>query len=306
MKYKMTDFAAKHGMTLAKGRVYGVFEGYRVQVDYSPFGNPRCLISVAAHIAGKQKAAVEKYLDSHRRDIGISNFGVIGIGLMVSPKMTGEVFARAESVLEKICAQLKKIGVAGADVCPYCGQPLGGAGILTTESDIAFRAHEECFERVYAGAKRKAAEEEAKPDKKPLGMLGGFLGALFGAVVFVLTYAWWGIGALGTPVGILLGFYLYRKFGAKKKLFSVAWAGAAGLVLSLAALVFGLYMDAREGGGGWQNLFDAALAGGRGTVFFALNLALTAVSAAAATVYIYLSYRRDRRTAADKMKRLEE
>ena len=54
VKYKMTDFAAKHGMTLAKGRVYGVFEGYRVQVDYSPFGNPRCLISVAAHIAGKQ------------------------------------------------------------------------------------------------------------------------------------------------------------------------------------------------------------------------------------------------------------
>lgn len=304
MKYKMKDFAAKHALTLGKHCVYGVFRGYHIHVKYTPIGNPRCLVTVVTDAREKQKQ-LEKYLDSNRQKLHISNFGVVKIGLMVCPRFTGEVFARVETLLEEICAHLKKAGFAGAEVCPYCGQSLEGGGILATESDIPFRVHEKCFMGALASARQKDAQNAAKPDKKALGALGGTLGALFGGVLFVLTYAWWGFGALGAAAGVLLAYFLYRKFGGKASAFAVAYCGAAALLLSLAGYVFGLYMDAHAAGGGWSELFSAALADGGGRALFIVNLVLTVAFAGVGTVYNACSYRKDRRTIADKMRRLD-
>ena len=218
MKYKRNDFAKKYGLIEGKHCVYGVFNGYYVHVKYTPIGNPRCLVTVVTDASEKQKK-LEKYLEANKQKLNITNFGVVRIGLMVCPKFTGEVFARAEKILEQITAFLSKENFSGADICPYCGQPLEGKGILATESDIPFEVHERCFEGALAAARRKDAENAAVPDRKALGALGGLLGALFGAAVFVLTYAWWGFGALGAAVGVLAAYFVYRKFGGKSTLF---------------------------------------------------------------------------------------
>ena len=122
MKYKKKEFAEKHGLTCGKHCVWGVYEGYHVHIKYTPVGNPRCLITVVTAAGGKEKS-LEKYLGAQKNKLNISNFGVVKLGLMVCPKFTGEVFARAEHILDEICAHLKKAGFAGADVCPYCGAP---------------------------------------------------------------------------------------------------------------------------------------------------------------------------------------
>lgn len=304
MKYKMKDFAAKHGLTLAKHCVYGVFNGYHVHIKYTFAGNPRCLITVVTD-AGRSQKNLEKYLEANRQKLNISNFGVVKIGFMVCPRFTREVFSRAESILDAVTAHLKKAGYAGADVCPYCGRPLDGGGILATESDIPFRVHETCFETALAGARKKDAQNAAHPDRKILGMTGGFLGALFGAALFVLTYAWWGFGALGGAVGALSGYFFYRKFGGKSTAFAVIYCTAAALLLAFAGHVFGLYMDARAAGGGWENLFGAALSGGKETALFIANIVCNVVFVGAVAVFNGVSCRRDGRTIADKMQKLD-
>ncbi len=303
MRYKMKDFAAKHGLECGNGCVWGVFGGYHVHIRYAPLGNPRCLVTVVARAEGKEKQ-LEKFLEANKQKLAISNYGVIGLGLMVCPKFTGEVFARAENILTALTAHLKKAGAGGADVCPYCGQPLGGEGVMTTESDIPFRAHEECFLRALAGARAKDAENAAKPDRKGLGAFGGFLGALFGAVLFVLTYAWWNFGALGGAAGALLAYFLYRKLGGKDSLFAVAYCGGAALLLSLAAFAFGLFMDGREAGGGFSEALQAVAAGGAGTAVFIIDLVCTFLFIAAACAFNYRACRRGRRTVEDGMRRL--
>lgn len=304
MKYKKKEFAEKHGLTCGKHCVWGVYEGYHVHIKYTPVGNPRCLITVVTAAGGKEKS-LEKYLGAQKNKLNISNFGVVKLGLMVCPKFTGEVFARAEHILDEICAHLKKAGFAGADVCPYCGAPIKEGGVLATESDIPFRVHEGCYEAALAGAREKDRLNAEKPDRKALGMLGGFLGALFGAVVFVLTYAWWGFGSLGAAAGILLGHFLYRKLGGKNTLFCAVYCIAAALILSFAGHLFGLFMDARAAGGGWSTLFDAPLSGGKAAALFIANIACNLLFTAAGGVYAVYSYLKDRRTIADKMRRLD-
>ena len=173
MKYKKKEFAEKHGLTCGKHCVWGVYEGYHVHIKYTPVGNPRCLITVVTAAGGKEKS-LEKYLGAQKNKLNISNFGVVKLGLMVCPKFTGEVFARAEHILDEICAHLKKAGFAGADVCPYCGAAIKEGGVLATESDIPFRVHEGCYEAALAGAREKDRLNAEKPDRKALGMLGGF------------------------------------------------------------------------------------------------------------------------------------
>lgn len=303
MNFKKRDLARRYALTEGRHCVYGVMHGYYIHVRYTPVGNPRCLVTVVTDVSEKQKK-LEKYLEASKQKLNITNFGVVKIGLMVCPKFTREVFARAEDIIGKIAAFLAKEGFAGADVCPYCGQPLEGKGILATESDIPFAVHEACFARALAGARRKDAEKAALPDKKALGALGGVLGALFGGAVCVLTYAWWGFGALGAAVGALFSYYLYRKFGGKSTAFAVAFCGAASLLFSLAALAFGVYMDGRAAGGFAQAL-SSAFAGGKGTAVLCADLACTLLLAGGGTAYNAASCRRERRTAADGMRRLE-
>ena len=303
MKYKMKDFAAHHALTLAKHCVYGVFRGYHIHVKYTPIGNPRCLVTVVTDAREKQKQ-LEKYLDSNRQKLHISNFGVVKIGLMVCPRFTGEVFARVETLLEEICAHLKKAGFAGAEVCPYCGQPLEGSGILAIESDIPFRVHEKCFMGALASARQKDAQNAAKPDKKALGALGGTLGALFGGVLFVLTYAWWGFGALGSAVGAFASLWLYKKFGGKNTAFAVSFCGAGAFLVSVCALFLGAYYQAYTAQGGWAEAFAFFVNGGKQTVLCWLNAAMIVVFTALGCVYNAFSYARVRRTNEDRTRRL--
>lgn len=305
MKYKMKDFARKHGLTLGKHCVWGVFGGYHIHIKYTAVGNPRCLVTVVTRVGEKQKS-LEKYLEGHKQKLGIASYGVIGIGLMLCPKFSGEVFARAESVLQELCAHLKKAGYPGADFCPYCGEPLGEGDPITTESDIPFRAHEACYREMLSVARAKDEENAKKPDRKGLGAFGGFLGALFGAVLFVLTYAWWNFGALGGAAGVLLAYFLYRKLGGKETVFAVSYTAAAALILSLAGFAFGLYMDAFQAGGSWQEVVSTILSGGAGTALFAVNLAFAFVFVGAGAALNVRSYLRSRRTVADRMRILDE
>ena len=303
MKYTMQDFAKKHMLTLGKHCVYGVFEGYCVHIKYTPIGNQRCLIAVVTHV-GEKKKQLEKYLTAKKGELGISNSGVVSIGLMVCPRFTGEVFSAAENILQKLTAHLKKNGFAGADVCPYCGAPLDGQGILSTDSDIPFYTHGRCFESALAAARRKDEEERRKPDRKVLGALGGLLAALFGGVVYLLTCAWWGFGALGSAVGAFASLWLYKKFGGKNTAFAVSFCGAAAFLVSVCALFLGAYYQAYTAQGGWAEAFAFFVNGGKQTVLCWLNAAMIVVFTALGCVYNAFSYARVRRTNEDRTRRL--
>ena len=298
--YKLKDFAAAHSLTQGKKCCYGTYKGYRVHVKYSALGNPACLITVVTDTDGK-KEALEKYLEKHKKELKLSAYGVVGIGLMVSPQLYMNVFRQVEEILDKIVAYLKKNGFAGAEHCPYCGGALDGTAVEMLESGIPFAAHSACYDRAYAGAKEKEAAERAMPDNKLAGLGGALCGALVGVAASAVLFFLWNFAALGAAVAVFLGGWLYEKFGGKNIPFKVVSVALMALILTLVAYFVCLLVQA----GGFGAIGEKLVADGKYRQGFILNLVFLFVFDAIGTMYAVFSCLRSRKKISANMSRAE-
>lgn len=300
-KFRLGDFAEKYGLKVGKHCCFGVFEGYRVHIKYAAMANPACLITVVTDTKGRDKD-LEKYLEKNKKELKLTNFGVVGIGLMVSPQLYLNIFSQVEKILGKITAYLKKAGFPGAEYCPYCGARMEDGGIGMAESGIPFRAHAACYERALAEAKKREEANLAAPARKLAGTGGCLLGALVGAAAFVLMYLWWNFAALGAAAGVLLASYFYGRFGGKNTPYKVAACTLFPLAFTLIACAGCLLADA----GGWQGAVSLLSAGGKEFTMFLLNLIFVFVFDLVAAVYVLFSYLRSRKKISVNMRRTEE
>ena len=295
-RYTMRDFAQKHNFQLEKHGCSGSYGGYRVHIRYRLLGNPSCLLTVVTHTAGKNKE-LEKYLERHKKELKLSAYGVVGIGLMVCPQLYSDVFRKLEEILDKIVGYLQKNGFPNEDLCPYCGKELGADRTEMLESGIPFAAHEACFERAFTAARQKEAAESARSDRRLRGMLGAVLAGVTAAAAFAIMFLWWGFGAIAALIGSMFGGWLYGKFGGKNTPFRIAFVFFSTLVLLLATYAVCLYLQApvADSVGG----VVAGIAGRLRTdvgfrVLFILNLVILVALDGVGTVYNIFSYRRDR------------
>ncbi len=307
-RYGMKEFAEEHGLTLGSHCCYGVYNGFRIHIRYRVMGNPSCLLTVITDTKGKNKD-LEKYLEKNKRELKITNYGVVGIGLMVTPQLYFKVFTQLKDILDKLTAHLRKAGFPGADVCPYCGTPLDEHSVDMLESGIPFRAHARCFEGALAGAKQREAEEEAKPDHKLAASGGALLGALVGGALLVLLYIWWSFSSLAAAVGVLLGAYFYGKFGGKNTAYKVAFCAASTAVVSVLFFGFSLVMQEYADAGSFAASIDAIGARLSSESDYRLNVILNFaflfVFVLVASAYTLFSYLRSRKKISVQMHRTD-
>lgn len=299
--YGLQEFAAAHGFSLGKHCCFGSYKGYRVHVKYAAMANPACLITVVTDTKGRDKD-LEKWLEKNKRELKLTAYGVVGIGLMVSPQLYANIFRQIEEILGKIVAHLARAGFPGENVCPYCGTPLEGNGVEILESDIPFACHDACFERALNVAKQREEQARTAPAHRGAGIGGAALGAFVGIAVFVLMFLWWGFAALGAAVGVLLGSWLYGRFGGKNEPFKIAFIAVANIVLLLAAYALCLYFDA----GGVREVFDGIRADAAYRQSFLLNTIFLFVFDLIGTAYGVFALLRDRKKVSANMRRREE
>ncbi len=294
-KYGLREFTAAHALTAEKHGCYGVYNGYRIHVRYRFGGNPACLLTVVAD-AGEKKKIIEQFLEKKKAALHIAQFGVAGIGLMVSPRLRGD-FRRAEALLAAVTAKLKKLGCAGADACPYCGRPLDESAVDMRESGIPFRAHEACFAAARRSMAEREAREAARADKKLAGTAGMALGTLAGLAVTVLTFLWFGFGALGTPAAVLLAWWMYGKCGGKPTAFRAALCSAVPVALTFAAYFGCLLLEASADPAAAGSVFARLAESWRQPAYrtaVIVNIACFAAFAAASVLWVCHLLRRAR------------
>lgn len=298
--YRLEDFAAAHGFTVGKHCCWGSYKGYRVHVKYAAMGNPACLITVVTDTKGRDKE-LEKWLEKNKRELKLTAYGVVGIGLMVSPQLYANIFRQIEEILGKIVAHLARGKYPGEEICPYCGTPLEGKGIEMFESDIPFAAHEACYERALAVAVEKEEHSKNAPANRGAGMGGVALALVVAVAAFVLMYLWWDFAALASAVGALLGGYLYGKFGGKNEPFKVAFIAVANAAVLLVTYFVCLYLDA----GGMQGIAEGIRGGGEYLRNFLLNLSFILVFDLVGTAYNLFSMLRSRKKISVNMRRAD-
>ncbi len=307
-KFRLKEFAEKHGLTMGKKSCYGNYRGYRIHVKYAAMGNPACLITVVTNTKGREQE-IEKYLQKNKRELKLTNYGVVGIGLMVSPQLYMKIFEQIEKILDKITGYLHKAGFSGAEICPYCGMPMENGGIEMVESGIPFRAHEECFEAALEVARRREEEELQKPSKRAVGFAGACLGALAGAALFILMYLWWNFAALGVVAGVLLAGYLYGRMGGKSTKFKVVCSSLVPLIVTLLVYLGCLLIQAGLSDAGtnlWNKIMTDFANDSEYRLQVLLNIIFIFLLDFMSTVYILFSYLRTRRRISANMFRSEE
>lgn len=304
-KFRLKEFAQAHGLVSGKHSCWGVYGGYRIHVKYRAMANPACLLTVVTDTKGRDQQ-LEKFLEKNKKELKLTNYGVVGIGLMVAPQLYANIFRQIEGILDKITRFLKREGYPGADVCPYCGTSLGSGAVDMWESGIPFQAHAACYERALAAVREKERREAAMPDKKWLGTGGALLGALGGCVAFILMFVWWNFAAVAAAIGVLLGGWLYGKFGGKNTPFKVAVCAVLPLVLSYASFLLCLVLQANADLGGAANAFERIalnLAEDKDYfVQFLLNAISVAVFTLVGSAYNLFTYLRSRKKVSAQMR----
>lgn len=298
--YRMADFAAAHGFTLGRHCCWGSYKGYRVHVRYTAMGNPACLITVVTDTKGRDRD-LEKWLEKNKRELKLTAYGVVGIGLMVSPQLYANIFRQIEEILGKLVAHLARAGFPGETVCPYCGMPLEGEGVEMFESGIPFAAHEECYERAYEVAVKKEENDRNAPPHRGAGIGGAAIGAAVGIAAFVLMFLWWDFAALAAAVGVLLGSWFYGKFGGKNETFKVVLLAASNIVLLLMTYALCLYLEA----GGVQPVLDGIRTDAAYRLDFILNIVFLFVFDLVGTAYNVFSLLRARKKISANMRRAD-
>ena len=307
-KYGMKEFAEEYGLTRGKRCCYGLYNGFRIHIKYVPMGNPACLITIVTDTKGRDKE-IEKFLEKNKRELKISQYGVVGIGLMISPQAYFGVFRRVKDILAAVTERLAKLGCPGADVCPYCGTELSGDTVEMEESGIPFRAHEACFSRAYEAMRRKEEAERAAPDKKAAALGGALLGALGGAVVFILMYLWWDFAALAAAITVFLGAWLYAKMGGKNTAFKVVSVALITFIVMLAVFALCLVLQAKANLDGFNGgIFDKIVHDwnndGKYKTVLLLNFIFIFVFDLLGTAYTLFSFLRSRKSIAAQMRRI--
>lgn len=303
----MKDFAAEHSLTLGKRCCYGVYNGYRIHVRYAAMGNPSCLLTVVTDTKGRNRD-LEKFLEKNKKELKLTSYGVVGIGLMVCPQLYANIFRQIGEILDKIIRYLKKEGFPGAEVCPYCGTPLDGFAVEMSESGIPFSAHEKCYERAYNAMLEKERREAETPDRRLAGIGGAFLAALGAAVLFVLMFLWWNFAAVASAAGVLLGAYLYGKLGGKKSFFKIGSCALITLVVMLAVFLLCLVLQAGQADGFTGSAFGKIISDLKSDdtyrIRFILNLVFIFVFDLLGTAYNLFSYLRSKKKISEQMQRL--
>ena len=305
-KYDLAGFAAAYGLERGKHCCYGVWNGYRVHVKRVPFGNPSCLVTVVTRAKGKEEQ-LKKWLVRKKKELCITDSGVVGIGLMVCPKSGTDTFRRVAHILDSITAHLAKDGFAGDGVCPYCGEELAKNAVYMSDSDIPFYAHEACFEQAYLQIKAKREAEAARKDNKLLASVGALLGGVLAAALFAAFWFWFSFGAVGAAVGPFAGAWLYKKFGGKDTAFKAAVCFGMTLLCTAAGYLVCLYVSAAGDPGGYASAFEkiaADLATSGGATNFILNVVFSAVFAAAAFAWLLRGYFKNKKSVGS-VKRLD-
>ena len=289
----MDSFAEANRLQKERKCCHGIWNGYRVHVKYAALGNPPCILTVVTDTEGREEV-LRRFILHARKEFHVSEsgFGVVGIGVMLAPKLGGPDFRTIGRILDKITAFLAKNGFPGADCCPYCGAALGARNVTAmSDSGIPFRAHEACFEKAYLDQEEKERREAARPDRKFEGVLGALLGGVIAAAFFFLFYEWFGFGPLGLLIGVPLGGWLYSKFGGKETVFKIIACLASGLVFAAAGYWLGLLATVSGG-------ISAYLATDAGQTDLILQCVFTAAALALCAGWlVFLRVRKKRKQA---------
>lgn len=241
MNGKLAAFFTGIGMTVQKNDAYGEYRGYEMSakaVLATSATDPSLVVHVAFYADGEKKRMIFETLKSARLKFFRHELTPYGICLGLNDWTAGRLAGRMQEILDTVVDAVAAAGGLGRGYCPYCGKPLDGAHETREVDGFRITLDSACVADISAVIEAENREFDAAPNNCLRGFFGALIGGIVGGAIAALLYAIGFISALSAVVSVLLGAFLYRKFGGKpNKLMLIIVAAVTVVCMALAIFI---------------------------------------------------------------------
>jgi hypothetical protein len=224
---------SNYDMKVEGSVAYGQIDGYEVNVLENKFGiGPIFLFST--YLTKEQKNIfVQNLLAKKIKLLQVASFD-FGVMVVIGAMLASGFEKKFDEVMPLILAELAALNAPKADICPSTGYPLEGEEttlITLPDTKAKIRITSKAVESVNAQISKENEDFKNAPNNYMKGFLGVFIGGLVGVAIAVILSLLGFISFWSPFVSILLGTYLYKKFGGKPNAVMIVMSFVTTLVM---------------------------------------------------------------------------
>lgn len=239
MNKKLAAALQQHGMTVTGNSAYGTVHGYEMSLRApSPMEQSAYFLHVSFYASEEKKQEAANEIARFGNKLRVEN-SAYGLTITLpQPVFTLNPLIEAIGVLfEKIPALFKQKEIPGADVCPYDGNPMTENSRRCVMNGFFVTLNNDCISSI-----NKAIEEENRlfanaPNNYLQGICGALVGGVVGAALVIALYFMEYVASISAIIAVMLGAFLYRKFGGKPNAVMIVIVS----VISLIFILIGYY-----------------------------------------------------------------
>lgn len=246
MNKKIRAFFEERGFVIEGNNAYGKIGNFNASMNETMLDNVAPVkIQLALHAVGPTRTRILNDLRALKFKFFRVEANLYGILLGFNGMTINSLLKNLPDMLDKIVGVLNKHGALGENYCPLCGKELvaGQYQTYTVENWIKVDLDEECVGKLNNVIKKENENFAKAPNNYLKGTLGALIGALAGAVAYIILASFGYIAAISAVLAVFLGGLLFQKFGGKPTKVMVLIVAALSILSQLIA-VFYIYYNA--------------------------------------------------------------
>ena len=247
MNKKLKTYFEQLGLLVEGNNAYGKLNGYEVSVNVAIMDTVSPVkIHVNLYAPDATKLTIVNEIKNQKFKYFVVGADVYGITLGFNDPLTiGKLLNRMPEMLDKIFAIIKRCEAKGEGYCPICGEPLKDDAKKYRISWSMITLDTECVGNLNNVIEAENKDFKKAPNNYGRGICGALIGALVGVIAFVILFFMGYISALTSFISVLLGSFLYKKFGGKPNVVMIVTVSVVSVASMILAL-FGIYVLAAQ------------------------------------------------------------
>lgn len=238
MNKKAISLLQQYGLTVTGNTAYGIMQGYETSLrSPSPMEQSAYYIHVNFYATDEKKQEIAAELG--RTGIKLTATpSAYGLTICFPAAFAGTLVKNLPVLFDRLIALLKQNELPGADTCPYDGKPL----IEAEKKRCSINGFYVTLNNDCVSSINRQIEEENRafanaPNNYLQGICGALVGGVVGAALVIALYFMEYVASISAIIAVMLGAFLYRKFGGKPNAVMIVIVS----VISLIFILIGYY-----------------------------------------------------------------
>ena len=245
MNKKLAAALAQCGFEVTNNAARGVVQGFEMNAAYNALDNSTPLtVHISCYTDDEAKRRICDVFRAEAIKFTKYSFTPYGFELGLNDWTAGRLAERIGTLIKFATDTLKANGAAGIDCCPVCGKPLAeSASKPYAIGDAQITVHDSCIGDINKLIESENIDFENAPNNYLKGFLGALIGGVAGAALSVCIYIMGFISSIAAIIAVLLGSFLYKKFGGKPTIMMIVIVSVTTLVCMVVS-IYATYITA--------------------------------------------------------------